>query len=115
MHTPSFAEYVTCLARDDWNAVGDLMLASAAKLAAIGADILICPDNTVHRIFPYVAARSPLPWLHIAEVVAVEASARGFRRLGRLGTRWLVASEVYPEQLTARGIQYLRPTEDERE
>ena len=115
MHTPSFAEYVACLARDDWNAVGDLMLASAAKLAAIGADFLICPDNTFHRIFPYVDARSPLPWLHIAEVVAIEASARGFRRLGLLGTRWLVASEVYPERLTARGIHYVRPTEDERE
>ena len=48
MHTPSFAEYVTCLGGNDWRGVGDLMLSSADKLARIGADFLICPDNTIH-------------------------------------------------------------------
>ncbi|HEV2722542.1 MAG TPA: aspartate racemase, partial [Thermoanaerobaculia bacterium] len=43
---------------------------SAEKLARIGADFLICPDNTIHQAMPYVAERSPLPWLHIAHVVA---------------------------------------------
>ena len=59
--------------------------------------------------------RSPLPWLHIAEVVAAEAVARGFRRIGITGTRWLVDSEVYPEKLSARGLAYLRPSPAERE
>jgi aspartate racemase len=115
MHTPSFAEYTQLGYREDWQDVGDLMLASADKLARIGADFLICPDNTVHRSFGYVQPRSPLPWLHIAEVVAEEAVARGFRRLGLLGTRWLVDSDVYPEKLGARGIAYVRPTGPERE
>jgi aspartate racemase len=115
MHTPSFAEYTERGDRGDWQGVGDLMLASAHKLARIGADFLICPDNTVHRMFDYVAPRSPLPWLHIAEVVAGEASQRGFRRIGLLGTRWLVESEVYPEKLAARGMACERPTASERE
>ena len=115
MHTPSFAEYTELGYGEDWQGVGDLMLASAEKLARIGADFLICPDNTVHRTFDYVAPRSPLPWLHIAEVVAEEAAARGFRRLGLLGTRWLIDSEVYPQKLAARGIAYVRPTGTERE
>jgi aspartate racemase len=115
MHTPSLAEYVSCLDRDDWQGVGELMLASASKLAQIGAAFLICPDNTLHRALPYVEPRSPLPWLHIAEVVAEEAAGRGFRRLGLTGTRWLVESEVYPEKLTARGLRYVRPSAAERE
>lgn len=41
MHTRSLAEYVKCLDRNDWQGVGDLMLASANKLAQIGADFLI--------------------------------------------------------------------------
>jgi aspartate racemase len=114
MHTPSFALYVECLERDDWQGVGDLMLQSAAKLQKSGADFLICPDNTIHQAFSYVEPRSPLPWLHIAEVVATEAAQRGFRRLGLLGTQWLVSSEVYPEKLNARGLDYLRPTAVER-
>ena len=115
MHTPSLAEYVKCLDRDDWQGVGELMLASASKLARIGAAFLICPDNTIHRALPYVEPQSPLPWLHIAEVVAAEAVERGFRCLGLIGTRWLVDSEVYPEKLTARGLRYVRPNAAERE
>jgi aspartate racemase len=115
MHTPSLADYVVCLERGDWPGVAALMLASAGKLARIGADFLICPDNTIHQALPFVEGQSPLPWLHIADVVADEAVARGFRRLGVLGTRWLVDSDVYPERLAARGLGCVRPTAVERD
>jgi aspartate racemase len=115
MHTHSLAEYMTCIYRGDWPGAGELMLSSANKLAAIGADFLICPDNTIHEALPHIERRSPLPWLNIVDVVADEAVARDFRRLGLTGTRWLVESEVYPGKLTARGLEYLRPDADERE
>jgi aspartate racemase len=115
MHTHSLAEYVKCIERDDWQGVGELMLSSANKLAKVGADFLICPDNTIHKAFPYVVPRSPLPWLHIAEIVAAEAVARRFRRVGLTGTRWLVESEVYPEKLASHGVDYVRPNAAERE
>lgn len=115
MHTPSLAAYVDCLDRGDLQGVANLMLASARKLAAAGADFLICPDNTIHQAMALVAPHSPLPWLHIAEVVADAAVQRGFRRVGITGTRWLVDSAVYPDKLVARGLQYLRPTDAERD
>jgi aspartate racemase len=115
MHTHSLADYVKCISRDDWLGVGELMLASAHKLATIGSDFLICPDNTIHRALPYVEPRSPLPWLDIADVVAEQAVERGFRRLGLTGTRWLVQSEIYPEKLTARGLEYVRTDAAESE
>ena len=115
MHTHSFAEYVRCLNRGDWQGVAELMLSSANKLAKIGVDFLICPDNTIHRALPFVEPQSPLPWLHIAEVVAARAVERGFKRLGLTGTRWLVESEVYPERLGARGLEFVRPSATERE
>jgi aspartate racemase len=115
MHTPSLADYMRHIEEDDWQAVGELMLASAAKLASCGADFLICPDNTIHQAFDNVQPRSPLPWLHIAEVVADEAARRACKRLGLTGTRWLVESDVYPQKLAARGIECVRPGETERE
>ena len=115
MHTHSFADYVTFLDREDWAGVGELMLTSANKLASIGATFLICPDNTIHQALPYIERRSPLPWVHIADVVAAQAVAHGFRRVGLTGTRWLVSGDVYPEKLTARGIAYVRPSDRERE
>lgn len=115
LHTHCLAEYMECIYRNDWAGVGELMLSSANKLAQIGAQLLICPDNTVHQALPYIEARSPRPWLHIAEVVATEASARGFRRVGLTGTRWLVEGEVYPRKLSERAIAFERPSAAERE
>ncbi len=115
VHTHSLADYMACIYRGDWPGVADLMLAAARKLAAIGADFLICPDNTIHQALPHVLPRSPLPWLHIAEEVATAAAARGFKRLGLTGTRWLVDSAVYPEKLTARGLAFERPSVVERD
>lgn len=114
MHTLPLAAYVECLNRSDLDGVGELMLASANKLAAAGAEFLICPDNTIHQALPYVLPRSPLPWLHIAEVVAEEAARRGYRKLALTGTRWLVDSEVYPEKLAAQGLDWVRPSPAER-
>jgi aspartate racemase len=115
IHTHSLAEYMQCIYRGDWQGVGELMLASARKLATIGAEFLVCPDNTIHQALPYVEPRSPLRWLHIAEVVAAQAVERGYRRLGLTGTRWLVESEIYPEKLAARGLAYVRPNPMERD
>lgn len=111
----SLADYVRCLNEGDWKGVAALMLISANKLAAAGADFLVCPDNTVHQAFSLVQPHSPLPWLHIAEVVAKEALARGYRRVGLTGTQWLVESEVYPEKLHEQGIQCIRPGDADRE
>jgi aspartate racemase len=115
MHTHALGRYMRCIRAGDWQGVGDLMLSSAAKLAGIGADFVVCPDNTIHQALPLVEARSPLPWLHIAEVVAAHAVERGFRCVGLTGTRYLVQSEVYPEKLAARGLGCLRPNTAERE
>ena len=114
MHTPSLADYIACLERGDLPGVGDLMLQSAEKLKRVGADFLICPDNTIHQALGHVLPRSPLPWLHIAEVVAAEAGRRNFKKLGITGTRWLVEGEVYPTAFAERGIAFQRPDEAER-
>ena len=115
MHNSSFADYMERVNEDDWLGVGELMLTSSEKLARTGADFLICPDNTFHQALPFVLPKSPLPWLHIAEVVAEQAVARGFRRLGLTGTKWLVDSEVYPEKLAQHGLEFVRPGREDRE
>ena len=115
MHTPPLSRYMACIDRNDWPGVGALMLDSARRLAAAGADFLICPDNTIHQAMPWVRDLSPLPWLHIAEVVAEEAQRRGFRLPALTGTRWLVDSDVYPQALAQRGLRCLRPLPQERD
>ncbi|TQV87117.1 aspartate/glutamate racemase family protein [Aliikangiella coralliicola] len=109
LHTHSLAEYVKYLDNNDMQGVANLMCSSADKLEKAGADFLICPDNTIHQAFQHIPHKSSLPWIHIAEVVAAQASQRGFNRLGITGTHWLTQSDIYPEKLAHHGLEFVRP------
>jgi aspartate racemase len=115
MHTFALADYMRPIERDDCLAVGEMLLASAGKLRIAGAELLVCPDNTVHQGLDLVRERSPLPWLHIAEEVAGIAQAQGFRRLLVLGTRYLMEGPVYPPKLRAMGLDFEIPDAPARE
>jgi aspartate racemase len=115
LHSFPLSEYMEHIYRGAWDGVARLMLSSADKLAGAGADFLICPDNTLHIVLPEVRKRSPLPWLHIGEVVAEEARRLGYRRLGVTGTKYTMEGPVYPQVLGAAGLEYRVPAEDARE
>lgn len=115
MHTHPLSEYMRHIEADDWDRVADLMVSSAKKVAKAGADFIICPDNTIHQAFDRVIEKSPLPWLHIAEVVAAEAARKNYKCVGVLGTRYLMGGPVYPSKLAAVNIKHLTPTTNERE
>ena len=114
MHTHCLADYMDHIYTGNWQGVADLMLSSATKLKASGAEFLICPDNTIHHAFDLVAPNSPLPWLHIVEEVANVAQQRGFRKLGITGTKYTMEGTVYPQKLSAAGLDYVTPNADER-
>src|SRR5580692_1266001 len=104
LHNFSLGAYQRLIDRDDWYAVGDMLLASANKLVRAGAELLICPDNTIHQGLDLVHQSSPVPWIHIAEEVTQEARRRGFKRVGILGTRFMMEGPVYLSRLTQAGI-----------
>jgi aspartate racemase len=114
LHTFSLRSYQRLIDEDRWDAVGEMMLESAAKVVQSGAQLLICPDNTVHQGLDLVRERSPAPWIHIAEEVADEARDRGFKRLAILGTRFLMEGNVYRSKLEPLGIGYRIPNVEQR-
>ena len=114
MNSVPMAEHMRFIREDDWEGVARLLLQSAKKLADTGAAFAICPDNTCHQAFKYFHD-SPLPWLHIAEVVTDAARERGFRRLGILGTRYLMESSVYMDAAAKHDMACVVPEADERE
>ena len=114
MHTHPLAEYMVHIRTGNWKGVAELMLSSAQKVAQIGAEFAICPDNTIHEAFEYVMEESPIPWLHIADVVGEEALSKGLTRLAILGTKYLMVGPVYPNTLEKLHISYEIPDEDDR-
>ncbi|MGD8991644.1 MAG: aspartate/glutamate racemase family protein, partial [Desulfobacterales bacterium] len=115
MHTHPLADYMVHIRRGDWENVAALMLSSTHKLSRIGAQFAICPDNTIHEAFEIVRAQSPIPWLHIAEAVAVKAHAENYNQLGILGTKYLMMGPVYPDKLKEFNIAGHIPAENDRE
>ncbi len=115
LHSYSLAQYMKHIDHDDWAGVAQLMISSAEKLARGGADFLICPDNTIHQAFDLLEHRSPRPWLHIAREVAREAQRCQYKRLGVLGTRYLMDGPVYRETLKVAGIEHRVPGPEQRE
>jgi len=115
MHTHALAEYMVPIRKGDWENVADLMLSSTQKVSQIGAEFAICPDNTIHEAFDFVKEKSPIPWLHIAEAVAIKAQKEGFRQLAILGTKYLMGGPVYPGTLEKFNITCQIPDEKDRE
>jgi aspartate racemase len=115
MHTHPLSEYMAPIRAGDWEDVARLMLSSARIVAAAGADFALSPDNTIHQAFEGVVRGSPIPWLHIARVVADEARAKGYARLAVLGTKYLMTGPVYPDALQRAGIDYAVPDDAARE
>jgi len=115
MHTHPLGQYMVHIRSGNWQEVAALMLSSVRKLTRIGADFAICPDNTIHQAFDLVVGDSPIPWLHIAEVVACEAKNKGFTTLGILGTKYLMTGPVYRDVLVRYGLCFQIPGPDDLE
>jgi aspartate racemase len=100
----------------DRQAIRAILAESVARLARAGCDFFVCPDNTAHLALDLPGPELELPMLHIAEVVAAEAAARGFRKVGIMGTTWTMTADLYPRALAAHGIDTAVPTEaDQRD
>ena len=112
LHTIPLGLYLQAIERDDWEGVGGLLSESSAVLAGAGADLIVCPNNTLHQAFDRVS--SPVPWLHIARVVIQEATQRRYGRVGLLGTQVVMSGTVYGPALRAQGIDVVLPEDHAR-
>lgn len=98
----------------DYDAVRAILATSVDRLAAAGAGFFGCADNTAHLALERTGEDLALPGLHLPEVVAEHAHANGYRRVGLLGTRFTMASRLYPDALGTRDIVAEVPDEEDR-
>lgn len=114
LHSFSFSRFVDSLETKevDW---AQLMIASSKKLAAAGAGFFVCPANTNHVAFDRCQNEVAVPWIHIADVVAEEASRRSCKRSLVLGTRTLVESSIYPNFFSRAGIEVVIPGHNDKD
>jgi len=100
--------------RGDNQALRGSFLDDANKLAAVGCDFFVLPDNTAHIAMESPGDPFPIPGLHIGEVVAEQARRDGRTKVGILGTNWTMTGPVYPGALGRRGMGWAVPDEADR-
>ena len=112
MHALPLDAYLAFIDAGDWSSVAALMSRSASVLAHAGAELIVCPNNTLHRAFDLVV--SEVPWLHIAAPVSAEANRRKYRRIGLLGTRVVMEGSVYQPMCEKQGVEIVLPPRPDR-
>ena len=105
----AMGEWLPAFNRGDYEGVAEFMLRETQIVAKAGAQFAICPDNSAHRAFKYVVARSLIPWLHIAEEVAKAAMRDGYQHAALLGTRFTMSGPVYPEMFEKYSLKVSTP------
>jgi aspartate racemase len=108
------ADWMPAFNSGDYRGVGKLMLESAKVVASAGAEFAICPDNSCHLSWAYFIQQSPIPWLHIGEVVANEAARNCWQKAALLGTRFTMNGAMYRDVFRTRGMEVLVPSAEDQ-
>jgi len=114
--TVNFEEVLALGMAGRWDAVGARLGEAAQALARAGADVVLLTANTAHVVADHVREAVDLPLLHIGDVTGAAVRARGFRRVGLMGTRPTLEGGFYVDRLAAvHGVEARLPDEADRE
>jgi aspartate racemase len=85
------------------------------SLQASGAEVLALCSNAAHARIHRLREEVPVPFLHIGDPLCAAARARGFTRVGLLGTRETMSRPFFRNVLSAAGLEVLVPGESDQD
>ena len=110
-----FAELYGLTKDDEWDCAGEILVNSAKRLEAAGAEALAIAANSMHRLYDQVADAVDVPVLHIADAVGEKMKAAGAVNAALIGTRNVMTESFYRQRIISHGIDLLPPDEDDVE
>ena len=108
-----FAEIEALQRAGDWTALGRRYEAEARALRTAGAEVVGIVANTMHLVHDDVVRGAGVEVPHIVDAVGDAAARAGVRELAVLGTRYTMASSLYPDRLRAHGMTARVPSGDD--
>ena len=97
-----------------WDEAAARLADIAQRLERAGARAILLCTNTMHKLAPEITSSLTIPFIHIGDATAERIRARGFRRVGLLGTRFTMEETFYIDRLRAHDLDVLVPSADER-
>jgi aspartate racemase len=99
----------------DFDAVGRVLGPAILALAAAGCQRAFLASNASHLAFDRIDPAPAIPLIHIVDAAREHAARAGRRRLGLIGTRFVMESDLYPSRFGHAGLEVIVPTPEERE
>jgi len=97
------------LAESDLGAVGRDLGAAVALLVAAGCQRALLASNASYLAFDQIDPPPAIPLIHIVEAARDAAMTAGHQRLGLLGARFVMESDLYPAAFAAAGLAVVAP------
>jgi aspartate racemase len=114
LYNLDFDEIQRAQHEDRWDDIATTLVDAGNALKRAGADFLVICTNTMHNVADDVGREVGLPLLHIVDVVGDAVREREMRRIGLLGTRFLVEGHLYQDRLRDRfAVEVLAPGEED--
>jgi aspartate racemase len=114
LYNLDFDEIQRAQHEDGWDDIATILVDAGNALKRAGADFLVICTNTMHNVADDVGREVGLPLLHIVDVIGDAVREREMRRVGLLGTRFLVKGRLYQDRLRDRfAVEVLAPGEED--
>ena len=115
MDSLDFGPIAQLQAAGDWEELAHIMVDSAQRLEAGGADCLLLATNTMHKLADEIESACDLPLLHIGDAAADAVCAEGITKIALLGTAFTMEEDFYRERLEEyHGLDVIIPEADDR-
>ena len=98
-----------------WDVASSILKDEASRLVAAGVNGIVMCSNLIHKMFDEVQASVTVPLLHIADALAEEIHARGYRCVALLGAKTTMEDSFYSRRIEERsGARVLIPAATHR-
>ena len=109
MSSVEFAELTELQQADRWDDVAERLAEAAKGVERAGADLLLMCTTAFHKVADAVEAAVDIPFVHLADVVAEAARAKGLTKIGLVGTKFTMERDFFTDRITSRGIEVVVP------
>ena len=106
---------IRLLGEGEFAAVGRELGGALGALAAAGCQRALIASNATHLAFDHIDPPPPMPMIHIVDAARDAAVGGGHRRLGLIGTRFVMQARLFHDRFEPAGIAVIIPTPAEQD
>ncbi|PPQ20145.1 aspartate/glutamate racemase [Bradyrhizobium sp. AC87j1] len=97
-----------------WSEAAASLAEVARRLESAGARAIVLCTNTMHKLAPDIISSVTVPFIHLGDATAKRIRAKGYRRVGLLGTKFTMEEDFYIDRLRAHDLDVLVPPTEAR-